>query len=283
MSDDQPVPPVRALVPVAEKTVDFYGDPVPVAQAGPDEFYVPLRPLAIFLGLSVSGSRQRVMRDPVLASAVREVILGSADGKRYKTLCLPLDMLPGWLFGIDTGRVKPELVEKLDRYRRECFRVLWRAFQGEAALTIAPAPAVSGAALAVEIAGAVYALAQQQLEIEQRLGEVAGRQEVMADYMRGFIQDTRQRLTVLELHTGATALISDGQAAEIALAVKNVGQALAARGDKNGYAQVYSEMYRRWRISSYKNLPSARYQEVLDWLAGWYGELQSGGRGTTDA
>ncbi len=273
--------PGRALVPTNEQTVEFYGDPIPVAQTKDGELYVPLRQLTDFLGLAADPQRRRVLRDEVLRERVQRIIITAADGKRYATLCLPLDLLPGWLFGITPNKTRPELAAKLRRYRAECFRVLWQAFKGDVVPEQPPAPAVSGAARAVEIAGAVYALAQQQLEIEQRLGEVAGRQEVMADYMRTFIQDTRQRLTVLERHTGATATLSDGQAAEIALAVKNVGQALTSRGDKNGYAQVYSELYRRWRVSSYKNLPAARYQEVLDWLAGWYAELQGGG--TTDA
>ena len=57
--------------------------------------------------------------------------------------------------------------------------------------------------------------------------------------------------------------------------MKNVGQRLAAQGDRNGYAKVYSEMYRRYRISSYKNLPAARYEEVLAWLAGWHKDLSA--------
>jgi hypothetical protein len=132
---------------------------------------------------------------------------------------------------------------------------------------------VSGAALALEIATAVQHMAQQQLDMEGRLGQVAGRQEVMAEYMRGFIQKTEGRLTHLELQLSGGSTISEAQAAEIALAVKNVGQRLVRAGDKNGYAKVYSEMYRRYRISSYKNLPGARYQEVLDWLHGWHEEL----------
>jgi hypothetical protein len=188
-----------------------------------------------------------------------------------------LHLIPGWLFGIDTSRVKSDLADKLDRYRAECFKVLWQAFKADVVPSPPASSELSGAALAYEIGTAIQNLARQQMDMEARIGDVAGRQEVMAEYMRGFIADTRQRLTVLELHTGAAAVISDGQAAEIALAVKNIGQALAARGDKNGYAQVYSEMYRRWRVSSYKNLPAARYQEVLDWLAGWYDEISTGG------
>ena len=112
---------------------------------------------------------------------------------------------------------------------------------------------------------------------------VAARQDMIADYLRGFIQESRQRwqqqderLTALEVQLSSGATISETQAAEIALAVKNIGQALAAQGAKSGYARVYSEMYemyRRYHISSYKNLSSSRYDEVRAWLAGWYEAL----------
>jgi hypothetical protein len=136
--------------------------------------------------------------------------------------------------------------------------------------------------MALEIATAVQHLARQQVEMETQLGQVVGRQEVMADYLRGFIHQTNQQLqqhdqqlTSIELRFSGEATISEAEAAEIALAVKNVGQQLAAQGDKNGYAKVYSEMYRRYSISSYRNLLSSRYEEVLNWLHGWYRELSS--------
>jgi len=88
------------------------------------------------------------------------------------------------------------------------------------------APVVSGAALALEIATAVQHLARNQLEIEQRLADVAGKHEVMADYVRGFIIETNRRLTDIEQVTGQGATITDGQAAEISLAVKAIGQRL---------------------------------------------------------
>ncbi len=265
---------VVAIVPVRERFVDFYGDQIVAAQTADEEIYVPVRPICVYLGLSWPGQRERINRDPVLAEAIRSVRVTRTEAGEREVLCLPLEFLPGWLFGISTARVKPELQEKITRYRRECFRVLWRAFQGDV-LQAAPLPPVdlSGAALALEIATAVQHMAQQQLDMEGRLGQVAGRQEVMADYMRGFIQKTEGRLSHLELQLSGGSTISEAQAAEIALAVKHVGQRLVAAGDKNGYAKVYSEMYRRYRISSYKNLPAPRYQEVLDWLHGWHGEL----------
>lgn len=46
------------------------------------------------------------------------------DGKLREMLCLPLDYLNGWLFGVDARRVKPEIRERLLQYQRECYRVL---------------------------------------------------------------------------------------------------------------------------------------------------------------
>lgn len=268
-----------ALLPVREQVVTFYGDQIPVAQTDEGTVYVPLRPLTDFLGLAFSSQRQRVLRDEVLADQARMLVMSRSDGRRVEMLCLPLDLLPGWLFGAQPRRARPELFEKLKRYRAECFRVLWQAFKDDVLPATAstsanlPTTELSGAALALEIATAVQHLARQQLEIETQLGEVAGKQTVMANYLRGFIHNTDQRLTTLELQLSGGATLTEVQAAEIALAVKNIGQRLAVQGDRNGYAKVYGELYRRYGVSGYKNLPAERYAECLSWLYGWYKEL----------
>lgn len=43
--------------------------------------------------------------------------------------CLPLKFLLGWLFGVSANRVKSEMREKIIRYQRESYDVLWEAFQ----------------------------------------------------------------------------------------------------------------------------------------------------------
>ena len=55
------------------------------------------------------------------------------DGKSRDLICLPLEYLNGWLFGVDAARARPEIREALSQYKRECFGVLaayWQ--QGEA-------------------------------------------------------------------------------------------------------------------------------------------------------
>jgi hypothetical protein len=274
--DNEPEGKTAALVPVREQTVDFYGDPIPGALVEEGEWYVPLRPLTDFLGLAFGPQRRRVLRDDVLAARLRRVVITAADGKRYSTLCLPLDMLPGWLFGITPNKTRPELAEKIKRYRAECFRVLWQAFRSDV-LAPAPAPAdLNPAEQALLLAEAVASLARQHLDLEQR-------HTTMADYLRPFVQETRHRLAAheerigaLEVRLSSGATISEDQAAEIALAVKNVAMVLTQQGDANGFGRVWGDLYRRFRVGAYRNLPAARFDEVLAWLHGWYNDLQGG-------
>lgn len=272
----------RALVPIDERTIDFYGDEIAgviIEEGGERRIYVPVRPICDYLGLSWSGQRERMMRDEVLAESVRfvRVTRTNSKGGDPELLCLPLDYLPGWMFGVSANRVKPELKERITLYKRECYRRLWDAFKHEilpATTDLTPAPpAASGAQLAYELATAVQNLAREQMDMEQRLG---GRIDRMAHWAKGVVtrlDDLDVRLGDLELHVGPAVAISEQQAAEVALAVKNVGRALSERGTKPGYSQVYGEMYRRYGISSYKNLPQDKYEEVLAWLRNWHEEV----------
>src|SRR3954454_2222769 len=106
----------EVLIPRAERAVDFYGDAIPVAVVR-DEAFVPLRQITDYLGLNWSGQYLRVQRHEILARHVRKVAMTAADGKQYETLCLALEYLPGWLFGVTTSRVREGLRDKLLRYQ----------------------------------------------------------------------------------------------------------------------------------------------------------------------
>ncbi len=123
--------------PEREQTVDFYGDPIQVAQSADGTLYVALRPVTDFLELDFSSQRHRVMRDEVMAVRITPVLMTAADGRQREQICLPLDLLPGWLFGVSPRQARPEIMDKLKRYRADCFRVLWQAFAGEASSVVA--------------------------------------------------------------------------------------------------------------------------------------------------
>ncbi|HEX5690213.1 MAG TPA: phage antirepressor N-terminal domain-containing protein, partial [Roseiflexaceae bacterium] len=176
MSDEY----TAALVPMEVRSVEFYGDELigALVQAGAEpQIYVPIRPICDYLGLSWGSQRNRIYRDDVLRESVRGVFITNTPqaGGRQEMLCLPLEYLPGWLFGVTPTRVKPEIKEKILTYKRECYRRLWEAFKPEimGSAQLAPAVPQSGAELAYELATAVQNLAREQIDLEQRLNRSA--------------------------------------------------------------------------------------------------------------
>lgn len=93
--------------------------------------YVAMRSVCEQMGLDWKAQYNRIQRDEVLSSTVVMTTMVAADGKPREVVTLPLDMLNGWLFGIDASRVKPELKEMVLRYQRECYRVLADYWQGK--------------------------------------------------------------------------------------------------------------------------------------------------------
>ena len=74
--DDEIINKQPVLVPIEERSVDFYGDEITMALVHLEQrtqLYVPLRPICTYLGLSWSGQRERTYRDPVLSQEVRFV------------------------------------------------------------------------------------------------------------------------------------------------------------------------------------------------------------------
>lgn len=173
-----------ALVPVQQRQVDFYGDDivaVVVEEGSQPQVYIPLRPIAEYLGLNWSGQYQRVKGDEVLADVVRSVWVTQTEAGGRTLLCLPLEYLSGWLFGIEARRVKPELKEKILRYRKECYRVLAQAFQAdalEAAERMRPPSDPDGPMTLSQIREmglAIARMAEQQMALDNRVQTIDAR------------------------------------------------------------------------------------------------------------
>jgi hypothetical protein len=151
-------------------------------------------------------------------------------------LALPLDYISGFLFGINANRVRESLREKLIRYQEECYTVLNEAFR-EGRLTADPAfsdllAGESPAAQAYKMARAMMELARNQLLLESRLSVHDLR-----------LDDYEKRLEGIE----------------------------ATLGDPSHYVtpDQASQLYRRFGITSYKQLPAAKFDEAMTWLNEW--------------
>ncbi len=126
----------NALMPVEHKEVVFYDDKIIAFQVEDGTVYVPLRPICELLGIQWSAQRRRINRDEILSEVTRILSVSVTDTLRIRKremLCLPLDFVNGFLFGINAQRVNPEIKSKLLRYQRECYQVLAAAFLDPAA------------------------------------------------------------------------------------------------------------------------------------------------------
>lgn len=104
--------------------VTFHGHQLLTINDG-DTIRVAMKPICEAIGLDWSAQFRRIERHPVLGTCVAMMatqLPGESQSREIVTL--PLDYLNGWLFGIDTNRVKPEIRELLIDYQRECFAAL---------------------------------------------------------------------------------------------------------------------------------------------------------------
>ncbi len=262
----------KALIPIKEQAVDFYGDELIgalVEVAGEVLVYVPLRPICDYLGVSWSGQRERTLRDAVLKEEVQFVRVTRMNSEQRRgnpnIFCLPLDFLNGWLFGINATRVKPEHQEKVIRYQRECYRVLYQTFHPQA-VTVRSEDTSSNIQVLEQIRAnslAVAHLAEQQIEIEQKINlriENAGRA----------FNALNRRVSIVEQKLNPAMLVTEDQAETISTTVKALAELIYSKdSSKNHYQGIFAELYRRFGVSSYKNVRIERYQEVLTFLEDW--------------
>ena len=111
--------------------VPFHGDTI-FAIERDNEILVALKPIVEALGLHWRGQRERVLRDSVLSEGVRVIRTPSSGGEQDTTV-LPLNLLPGFLFGIDDRRIgDPAIRDKVLAYKRECYQALHAHFFGGA-------------------------------------------------------------------------------------------------------------------------------------------------------
>ena len=84
----------KALTPIEQRQVDFYGDEIVAVVVEDDQVFVPIRPICDFLGVDWSAQYRRVTGDPVLSVELQTcVVVTATQGKpdqRRDMICLPL-------------------------------------------------------------------------------------------------------------------------------------------------------------------------------------------------
>lgn len=113
------------------ETVDFRGDTL-FAVENDDGHFVALKPIVDAMGLDWSAQLKRVKRDPILSEGMVMMATPFGRGGGQESVCLKLELVNGWLFTIETGRIKDDEVKsRVITYQRECYQVLHERFAGK--------------------------------------------------------------------------------------------------------------------------------------------------------
>lgn len=119
--------PTTGLNPMALNQINFDGDSISVVVKD-GQYCVALKPLAEAMGLDWEAQRQLIERDAILALTACTIQAVGSDGKQRDMVSLPLEYLNGWLFKINSTRYQGEHQDKIIRYQKECYRVLYSHF-----------------------------------------------------------------------------------------------------------------------------------------------------------
>ncbi|WP_386696699.1 phage antirepressor N-terminal domain-containing protein [Lonepinella sp. MS14436] len=107
---------------ISTQTIQFYNHAlITFEQNG--THYTAMKPICENIGLDWKAQHSRIQRDEVLSQGIL-MIRTPSNGGEQQMLCLPIEYLNGWLFGIDIKRCKPEIRETLIRYKKECYQAL---------------------------------------------------------------------------------------------------------------------------------------------------------------
>ena len=107
---------------ISTQTISFNNQSlITVEQNG--NHYVAMKPICENIGLAWEPQVLRIKRDEVLSQGMI-VMITPTNGGNQNMICLPIEYLNGWLFGIDINRCKPEIRDTLIKYKKECYQAL---------------------------------------------------------------------------------------------------------------------------------------------------------------
>ncbi len=281
------------LVPSEQRLVTIVDDEeIPAALIAGQDIYLPIRPLCHTLGIASQMQITRIKADEVLAENLRRVRLTTPGGPQT-VQALHIESVPLWLGTLEPGRVKPELRPRLIAYKRWMQRRVYEAFAAEIGWGRPgpPAPALPTAAAPAsleyieQMALAIAHMAHQQRAFERDLTGVRdhvevldGRMDHAASVVGGLLRDVKALHAVLA--PGNT--IAAAQAAEVSNHIKALAETLTRRDSaKNHYQGLFGELYRRFRVPSYREITTDQFPAVMEWLRDFQRTLDEGGAPST--
>ena len=96
---------------ISTQTISFNNQSlITVEQNG--NHYVAMKPICENIGLAWEPQVLRIKRDEVLSQGMIVMIIPT-NGGNQNMICLPIEYLNGWLFGIDINRIQKRVLSSV--------------------------------------------------------------------------------------------------------------------------------------------------------------------------
>jgi hypothetical protein len=90
--------------------------------------WVAVRPICDAIGIDPGTQTLKLRHDPRFSC--RDIPSTGADGKLYDMLCVPAMQISGWLYGINSKKVNPEVAPKLFEFQQFVTQAIYNAVSG---------------------------------------------------------------------------------------------------------------------------------------------------------
>ncbi len=257
--------------PAEQLPVPLFDGVVLAVRAQDGSIYLGLRDLCATLNLSLSAQRRRIVTNDSLHLLQFRVPVGN----QLRALdFLLLDDLALWLMSIQERRVAAEVRERLAYVKRFLEAAVRDAFAQLTGLPSAPSSQIEDLEELDQMDQALKQLAdlaqrQTRIEASQDRARVAYRD--LAD----LVHELRDRIAALEQQ--AKSRISPAQRNTLYRLVQQWGIARAEHEPNVtqgvGIRKAWIEFNARFNISTYTDLPAAKYDEALQFVKQRYSTL----------
>lgn len=255
-----------------QEVIPFYDHSIVAVRRDDGRIVVTLPSLCAGMNLNTQAQVRRAERTEALAGQIAYPWLETEYGPQEQP-ALVLDVLPGWLMGVDTKRLKGEAHDTVLAYQREAYAVLYQHFATRALALPAPQAAI---AANPQIAGEVTALAEQidtlngtinlmREHLEALLGlpgqvaEIQGIVESLAERQG----NTDTRLAAVDARTKR---LTPAHTRAVQEQINRMVRTTASSPIPLTHMVIYGRLKTRFQVGSYKEVDDAHFDELMAWL-----------------
>jgi hypothetical protein len=263
MSTNTPAPRPQEQLPVP-----LFDGVVLAVRAADGRISLDLRDLCATLGLDPSSQRRRIQVSEDLHLTPFRVAI---DQQLRTRDFLLLEDVPVWLLSVQQRRVAPEVRERFVYVKTYLVDAVRRAFNQLTGLPDAPSSAIEELSDLDRIDLAL----SQLTELGRRQEAIEQSQERARSAYRdlsSLLRELRERVQVLEAQ--ARNKLTPAQRGTLYRMVQTWGQARAERGAAGRpgvmIRKSWGELNARFGVSTYTDLPAARYDEAVQFVKDQY-------------